>query len=216
MASEPSKTPHAISSHVSTSQCSPNLAAERAAILLGCFRRGDAADPDIYVGALTAVLAEYPVHVVRQVTDPRTGLPSRVQFLPTVKEVRDACDAIEAAERAREERTETLRRQFEERREFDLPPIENNATRSALCARYGVRAIPATWDAIDMARAAGIYGDGLQAHVEKILAGEVPGKAPLSPAGAVVERLRRKMQARMTDDELRAHYARKPAEEAAE
>jgi hypothetical protein len=31
--------------------------------------------------------------VIDYVTDPRSGLPSSCSFLPTVKEVRDACDA---------------------------------------------------------------------------------------------------------------------------
>lgn len=59
--------------------------------MFGCFRRGDANDPDIYVAAITAVLAEYPEEVVKHVTDPRTGIPRKTNFLPTVAEVDYAC-----------------------------------------------------------------------------------------------------------------------------
>jgi hypothetical protein len=62
-------------------------------ILLGCYRRGEAEDGEIYTKAVTAVLAQFPESVVRAVCDPRTGLPVRSQFLPTLFEIRAACDA---------------------------------------------------------------------------------------------------------------------------
>jgi len=68
----------------------------RAKILLGCYRTGDANDPGTYVAAITAILARYPEQVITAVTHPATGLPSKKGWLPTVKEVVDACD--EAAE----------------------------------------------------------------------------------------------------------------------
>jgi hypothetical protein len=67
-------------------------ATERVRVLFGCYRKGDANDPELYTAALTAVLAEYPTEVIRAVTDPRSGLPRKLQWLPTVKEVSDACD----------------------------------------------------------------------------------------------------------------------------
>ena len=68
-------------------------AAERARVLFGCYRKGDANDPDTYTAAITAVLAEYAPEVMRAVTDPRTGIPRKLSWLPTIKEVSDACDA---------------------------------------------------------------------------------------------------------------------------
>jgi hypothetical protein len=64
----------------------------RAKILLGCYRTGDANDPETYVAAITAILARYPEVVVTAVTHPVSGLPSKKGWLPTVKEVCDACD----------------------------------------------------------------------------------------------------------------------------
>jgi hypothetical protein len=60
--------------------------------MFGCYRRDDAHDPDTYAAAISAVLAEYPESVVRYVTDPRTGIPRKLKFLPSVAEVAEACD----------------------------------------------------------------------------------------------------------------------------
>jgi hypothetical protein len=48
------------------------------------------------VAAITAILARYPEAVITEVTHPATGLPKKKGWLPTVKEVSDACeDAVE-------------------------------------------------------------------------------------------------------------------------
>lgn len=115
------------------------MATERAAILFGCYRKGDAADPEIYTAAIAAVLSRYPAEVVVTVTDPRTGLPSRCQWLPTVKEVRDACEAEMEPVRAAERR-EWIERQQEHRREEDRQLAADRARRPTLDelrAKYG-------------------------------------------------------------------------------
>jgi hypothetical protein len=61
-------------------------------VLFGCYRKGDANDPETYTAAAAAVLAEFPADVIRAVTDPRTGLPRKSQWLPTIKEIADACE----------------------------------------------------------------------------------------------------------------------------
>ena len=69
----------------------PELAANRAAILFGCYRKADASDPDIYAAAVTAILSEYDEETVAFVTDPRTGLPRSSKWLPTISEIDKAC-----------------------------------------------------------------------------------------------------------------------------
>src|SRR6266496_4989720 len=64
----------------------------KAAQMFGCFRTGQANDPDLYVAGIAAVLAEYPPKVIEYVTDPRTGLPRKMTFLPSVAEVGEACE----------------------------------------------------------------------------------------------------------------------------
>ena len=60
-------------------------------MLFGCYRKGEANDPEIYTAAIAATLAEFTDDVVEFVTDPRTGLPATCKWLPTVAEVREAC-----------------------------------------------------------------------------------------------------------------------------
>lgn len=59
--------------------------------MFGCYRKGEANDPDTYVAAITAVLAEYDVETIKHVTDPRTGLPRKTNWLPTIPELDHAC-----------------------------------------------------------------------------------------------------------------------------
>jgi hypothetical protein len=47
----------------------------------------------MFASAIAAVLSEYRIDVIRYVTDPRTGLPSSLKWMPTVAEVREACEA---------------------------------------------------------------------------------------------------------------------------
>lgn len=61
-------------------------------MLFGCYRKADANDPEIYTMAVAATLAEYSPEVIEFVTDPRTGLPAKLKWLPTVAEVREACE----------------------------------------------------------------------------------------------------------------------------
>lgn len=75
-----------------------SYATERAKLMFGCYRRGDANDPDTYVAAVAMVLAKYPIEVIKSVTDPYSGLPGRKSEagwsgMPDVADVREACDA---------------------------------------------------------------------------------------------------------------------------
>lgn len=65
----------------------PELAARRAAILFGCYRKADANDPDIYAAAVTAILCDYDEETVVYITDPRTGIARKSNFLPTIAEL---------------------------------------------------------------------------------------------------------------------------------
>lgn len=43
---------------------------------------------------MVAVLADYPDDVLERVVDPRSGLPSRMNWLPTIAEIKSACEDI--------------------------------------------------------------------------------------------------------------------------
>lgn len=96
-------------------------AAERARLLSGCYRRGDANDPEIYISALTAVLSIYDADLIREVTDPRTGIQTTEKFatfMPNVGELKIYCEA-KAAHRERLKRLGDLPRP-----DFTRPRLE--------------------------------------------------------------------------------------------
>lgn len=92
--------------------------------MFGCYRKGDANDPDTYVAAVTAVLARYPEDIIMRVTHPVTGLPSRQNFLPTVKEVTDECDALFVRQQGHLERQRRIEKQLAEREQFSIQPTD--------------------------------------------------------------------------------------------
>lgn len=68
-------------------------------MLFGCYRRGDANDPDGYVAAISAVLSRYDVDLIREVTDPNTGIQTTEKFetfLPNSGELKRYCEAEDA------------------------------------------------------------------------------------------------------------------------
>ena len=72
---------------------------ERAALLFGCYRRGDANDPETYVAAVAAVLSLYGSDIIREATDPRTGIQTSEKFaafMPNAGELKIYCEAIAA------------------------------------------------------------------------------------------------------------------------
>ncbi|HVI27512.1 hypothetical protein [Hansschlegelia sp.] len=73
-------------------RCSARYAFERAKLLLGCYPRNQADDPDTYATAVAAVLGDYPERVVKRVTDPRIGVARSVKFLPSIAEISDVCE----------------------------------------------------------------------------------------------------------------------------
>ena len=87
--------------------------------MFGCYRKGDANDPETYVAAITATLARYPEDVIISVTHPATGLPSQKSFLPTVKEVFDACEELNGPRKRMAQFEQRRLKQLEELAEFD-------------------------------------------------------------------------------------------------
>jgi hypothetical protein len=106
--------------------------------MFGCYRKGDANDPETYVAALAAVLASYPEDVIKNVTHPVTGLPSRVDFLPTVAEVFRACEAG-----MEPRRREAARRALAARRRADSDAVRPNTPEQDARILEGLRQLSA-------------------------------------------------------------------------
>jgi hypothetical protein len=111
-----------------------SYAAERAKLLLGCYRTGDANDPETYVAAVTAILARYPEDIITRVTHPATGLPSKKSWLPTVKEVAEACGEANGELVEEELRLKRIREQMEMRERMERG---ERPTMAQLKAKYG-------------------------------------------------------------------------------
>jgi hypothetical protein len=79
-------------------------------VLFGSYRRGDANDPDAYVAAIAAVLSGYETDLIREVTDPRTGICTTekyMSFMPNAGELKVYCEGV-AARRERVRRLGAL------------------------------------------------------------------------------------------------------------
>lgn len=122
------------------SQTSPNAPVPRrektidpaylkaARLLLGCYRQGDANDPEVYITAVVRVLSAYPIDVVERVIDPVTGLPSKLKWLPSVPEIRSACEEIHGLQLRIKETHEQIERQLTEREELQRVKASNQET----------------------------------------------------------------------------------------
>lgn len=77
------------------------FAATRANLMVGCYRKSDANDPETYFAAVVSVLVRWPREVILAVTDPATGIASRINWLPSIAEVTRACEDAYAPVRRR-------------------------------------------------------------------------------------------------------------------
>jgi hypothetical protein len=75
--------------------------------------------------------------IITSVTHPASGLPSKSSWLPTVKEVSDACEAALAPIAAREAREERIKEQLAERERFESELRRPRPTYDQLIEKYG-------------------------------------------------------------------------------
>jgi hypothetical protein len=102
-----------------------SYATKRAEMLFGCYRRGDANDPDRYVSAIAAVLTLYDFEIMRDVTDPRTGIQTTEKFaafMPNAGELKIYCDALDARKDRIQKLAELPRVDFSRARLAPPPP----------------------------------------------------------------------------------------------
>jgi hypothetical protein len=85
-------------------------------VILGCFRRSDADDPEIYVAAAVRVLMAYPSEIVATVADPLAGIAGKQTFLPSIAELKAECDRRHAEVVRRVERQRCINEQIDRRR----------------------------------------------------------------------------------------------------
>lgn len=101
------------------SHCLPEIAARRARILIGAYRRTDIDDPEVYFSSVVAVLSRFSEGVVVAVTDPASGLPSMNKWPPALAEIRAECERLDGCRRRAREREERVETQLREREEWE-------------------------------------------------------------------------------------------------
>lgn len=106
-------------------------------MLLGCYRTGDANDPETYVAAIAAVLAQYSEGIVTEVTHPTKGLPVKKSWLPTVKEVHDACEEAIAPMVRQQQRERQVAELLAEREAIEAARGQVRPTLAEMKAKYG-------------------------------------------------------------------------------
>ena len=101
--------------HPKVSNCSLDEALGLAGVILGCYKKSDCADPEIFAAATVSVLSRFPADVAKAVADPYSGLPSRLKWFPAIQEIREACEAESSKIKHRVEAVLRVNAQFSER-----------------------------------------------------------------------------------------------------
>jgi hypothetical protein len=147
------------------------MAAKYAKLLLGCYRTGEANDPEVYTSSIVLVMSQYPEDVLESIVNPLTGIPSKIDWLPKPKEVLAACEEIEGPRRRIREWEDRAQRQLQERAELESGPrklpqrimdelaahgltkdakLRNIETPGKVMAKYGLT--QEQWDALPNAK----------------------------------------------------------------
>lgn len=101
------------------SELEKNQRLEAARLLLGCYRTGEANDPEVYVSSVIRILCDYPIEIVWMAIDPVHGIPSRRKWLPTAYELKSELEELYGPRRRMIEREASIRKQLEERKEWE-------------------------------------------------------------------------------------------------
>lgn len=179
--------------------------------MLATYPRSDVSDS--YIGAMAAVLCDYPRQIAMSCCNPLKGVVRECKFVPTIADVVAWCEPkkqelhSDYSQSNRWEKaiaTAGVRRAQEraerEERERRLGP-KLGSLRSDLCKRYSIRDVPPGWDAGDCCRAAHRLGARFHDEVEKLLGGPPADTA----FGAVLKQAYKPP----TDDDLRRLYGKR-------
>ena len=107
------------------------LASYHASLIFGSFRADQANDPDIYVTAITHLLAQYPPSVGARMSDPKNGLAGKSKFLPTVSEVREEAERLVEEDARPARRSASIQAQLRERDQYEREGKRESAEKRA-------------------------------------------------------------------------------------
>lgn len=122
------------------------------------------------------MLSSYPQAIAERSVSAINGFPARCKFFPTIAEAKEALEEWAMADARHRDLKERYARPV-------LPAIggpPRKSMREELCERFGIRAIPHGWDAVDVTKAAAKYGGKFPEVIEQMLqapASNVPKSA---------------------------------------
>lgn len=105
-------------------------AVEAVGKLIGAFPNGSPANARGYIGALAAVLADYPRMVATKCADPLKGVARETRFLPTVADVVGWCEREKAGLQVIVDRDDFARAAAREREEIERAEQQLAAARA--------------------------------------------------------------------------------------
>jgi hypothetical protein len=114
---QPSNTPAPHSAASSTSPLDP-FYSQRAQELFAQYRKDDAHNPEVYAASVAVLFSDYPDDALFVACDPRTGIPGKIKWLPTIAEIKEFLEALMA------ERHRMAQRQQEAQARADAPEPE--------------------------------------------------------------------------------------------
>ncbi len=134
----------------------------------------------------------YPNWVIERLPSAINGIPSLCKFCPQVSEVKEICDGWMAEKQRSDDLLMRYRPQVG-KRDCSLPPPRNNTSPAVLCERFGIKALPPGWDAVEVTRQAARHGAAFPAYIEKMLC--TPGDdRPASLASVMSDKIRAVME----------------------
>jgi hypothetical protein len=87
-------------------------------ILCGCYRTSEVADPTIFNEAALRVMCNYPVDILKAVTDPAAGLPATLKWFPSLAELKEALETSMEPRRQYEDKLKRRAEQLDARDEW--------------------------------------------------------------------------------------------------
>jgi hypothetical protein len=92
-------------------------------MIIGCYRRDEATDPEIFASALALIFQEYEREVIEYASDPRTGVITKFPMgLPQVPQIREFLEQT-VRDRAHRARYATLPRYQQNRDALPKPEL---------------------------------------------------------------------------------------------
>lgn len=90
-------------------------------MLLGCYPRDEAGNPEIFSNAIIVTFMQYPAWVAWYAADPLKGIPREIKFRPSIEEVASFCYRIYSEHMGAKERAKALNAQIDDRKRLPSP-----------------------------------------------------------------------------------------------